>query len=70
MPVVLTQSTPIQIALNTLMRNAGLGEKDSPRVTRKKRADRGDGVVVEGKREMENVNMAAQANDRRRTQEL
>lgn len=37
LPVALTQSTPIQIALNTLMRNAGPGEKDSPRVTRKKR---------------------------------
>jgi len=31
-----SQSTPIQIALNTLMRNAGPGEKDSPCVTHEK----------------------------------
>jgi len=66
---VLTQSTPIQIALNTLMRNAGLGEKDSLRVTRKK-GHRGNSVEGKRERKRERVNMAAQANDRRRTQEL
>jgi len=51
------------------MRNAGLGEKDSLRVTRKK-GHRGNSVEGKRERKRERVNMAAQANDRRRTQEL